>query len=159
MVGERVQEIVDSAERVAEEIRAEAEASAASYLRERRREADRLVEEGTRELAERTRVLSERAERLWRETTELAGEFRQAATSLQDEARAQPAAPEAAAPEAPPEPGRRRVSGDAVLRATQLAVAGRDRDEIVAAIASEFALDDPGALVEEVLDLTRIPRI
>jgi len=157
MVGERVQEIVDSAERVAEEIRTEAETSAASYLRERRREADRLVEEGTRELAERTRVLSERAERLWREATELAAEFRQAATSLEDEDRAQPAMPEPA-PEGPPESGRRRAPGDAVLRATQLAVAGRDRDEIVAAIASEFALDDPGALVEEVLDLTRVPR-
>jgi hypothetical protein len=48
----QIQEIVDAAERVAEEIRAGAEADAAAYLEERRRDVDRVTEEHARQLAE-----------------------------------------------------------------------------------------------------------
>ncbi|HEY8002308.1 MAG: hypothetical protein ACHQJ5_03075 [Vicinamibacteria bacterium] len=58
---ERIHEIIDAAERVALEIRSDAESEAAAYLAERKREADQLAEARTREseraVTERTAAL------------------------------------------------------------------------------------------------------
>lgn len=40
---------------------------------------------------------------------------------------------------------------EAFLRATQMAVAGQSRDEIEATLASEFGLDDPASVAEDIL--------
>lgn len=252
-VGERIQEIIDTAERVAAEIQADAERQAREYLAERRREADRLVESRAAELAEMRNVLTATAGRVEAKTAELVAALDDALARVREnEARAaamrqdsEPAAtleptpsPEPAAsrpaqngpaeaagehtpagpgesqphhglseqpqsggvaereeglererslqglnprpvaypgsaaggseqhdarPEegeasarmqaVPDQPAERRA-GDteaALLRATQLAVAGRNRDEIEATISSEFDLGDPAAVVDQIL--------
>jgi len=53
------------------------------------------------------------------------------------------AAPEADSDSLPPE--------EALLRATQMAVAGSSREEIEVALRDEFSLDDPGAAVDDIL--------
>ncbi len=60
---ERIHEIIDAAERVAVEIRSDAEAEAERYLEERRREADRLAGERTAALDQLTKTLANSAER------------------------------------------------------------------------------------------------
>ena len=58
----RIEEIIDSAERVASEIRADAEAEANQLLESRRREAEELEREADRIRAETERLLREREE-------------------------------------------------------------------------------------------------
>ena len=38
-----------------------------------------------------------------------------------------------------------------MIRATQLAIEGKDRSEMEGALRREFSLDDPAAIVEEIL--------
>jgi hypothetical protein len=59
---ERIHEIIDAAERVAAEIRADAEAEARSYLAERKREAELLVKDRTQALDQLTKTLADSAE-------------------------------------------------------------------------------------------------
>ncbi len=40
---------------------------------------------------------------------------------------------------------------DALVRATQMAVAGHDRSEIESALASEFGIAEPGGIVDDIL--------
>ena len=61
-VGSRVQEILDSAERIARDIRGEAGASSARLIQERRREADRILEERLREFNSLAQTLALRVE-------------------------------------------------------------------------------------------------
>ena len=59
---ERIHEIIDAAERVASEIRSDAEAEARSYLAERRAEADRAAQERNASLDQLTKSLADTAE-------------------------------------------------------------------------------------------------
>ena len=149
--GERVVEIVDSAERVADEIRAEAEAEAAEYLRARRAEADRLYEARADELAEIVNGLPDRSERLWRDLAALTAELQRASHRIRAAAAAPEAQTAAASEPAGTQPSE-RIPEEAVLRAAQLAVVGTDRAEIQRALSSEFGLSDPAAVTDQLLD-------
>jgi hypothetical protein len=59
---ERIHEIIDAAERVAAEIRADAETEARSYLAERKREAELLAKDRTQALDQLTKTLADSAE-------------------------------------------------------------------------------------------------
>lgn len=164
-VGHRIQQILDTAEQAAADIRAEAEAASASYVRERQYEADRLVEERAREFTNLTHSLSARIEGLQREASALADALEQARSSLAALGRvtAPEPAPEVPAPDPPsppPEASRPNGQGDripeqAVLRATQMVVAGAERTEIERMLRVEFGVDDPASVVDEMLRVER----
>lgn len=203
----RIQEIIDVAERVAGDIRADAEAEAQTYLAERKREADRLVETRAAELSQ---ISSDMLQRSTEVQTKIA-EFVTALDRALEGIRSMPAPPDAepAASRAAPQPvsesaldelpplrepeptpiskprpsiprpiaypgkaagseseerpdegpaiaaarqPRKDLSSEAALvRATQLAVAGRERAEIEAAIQDEFEIDDPTPVVDQIL--------
>jgi hypothetical protein len=67
----------------------------------------------------------------------------------------QPASPAPPAPEAPAPPPRPPAPGgipdDAYLRATRLALDGRDRNEIGAQLSAEFGIADPEPVLNRVL--------
>lgn len=152
-VGSRIQEMLDTAERVAGEIRAEAEAAGRTYLQERQREADRAVQERMAELDAITQSLTARTAKMENEMTEFAAEAEQArwrmGRLLGDDLPAEPSpeGPPAPAPGAQPParfgPG---FSQHAALRATQMAVAGAERADIEQMLRDQFGMDDPSAI-------------
>jgi hypothetical protein len=73
---ESIHGIIDAAERVAGEIRADAEARAAEYLAERRREAERIAEERIRQAAATTAERARALDALVRTVAESAQRFR-----------------------------------------------------------------------------------
>jgi hypothetical protein len=168
-VGSRIQEILDTAERVASEIRAEAEASSSDYLNERRREADRVVEDRVREFGTMVQSLSLRIESLQREAGALVDALEEARRSLGGLEPSQvsaastqvPPAPPAPQYPPPPAPDHSPLPADddagagiperAILRATQMAVAGTERTEIERMLRTEFDVKDPVAVVDEML--------
>lgn len=163
-VGDRVQEILDAAERVAGDIRADAEARAERYLEERRADADELVGERVGELAELTRTLKTRLEAVQHEAAGLIAELDrtiarmvrvpgQDASVSSDGLRPVPT-DDRSTPQPVAYPGTRKASGipeQALLRATQMAVGGSDRDEIAQVLSSEFGIEDPEAMLDRML--------
>jgi hypothetical protein len=175
---ERIHEIIDAAERVAIEIRSDAEREAESYLAERRREADRLVGERTAALDDLTRKLAESAERFKRQAEQMLGDLDAVIFETRaGVARNSPAVPEpelrpvhhppppgpAAEPEPPsvvlsahPGGGEGDAAGrdptaEALLRATQMAVTGKGRDEVISVLRSDFPSVDAESIADEIL--------
>lgn len=138
--GERIQELIDTAERVGEEVRADAELSAAHRLREVMRGADRLLEDRQRGLTRLTESLAAHTDRLEQGVQELVELLRGTLDGL-----AQVADPE------PRETPAVRAPDGAVLRAAQLAVAGKPAGEIERVLRHEFGIADPAPLVDEIL--------
>jgi cell division septum initiation protein DivIVA len=171
----RIEEIVDTAERVAAEILADAEAEADRYLDERRREAERLADERERTLSDLTASLERRASRLRGEIDGMVGELETAIARLRGLAAPAPASGPLAAsrgmgaasrPTAysgqstadtatksrePEIVAEARGPEEPLLRATQMAVAGSSRDEIERTLIDEFGVSDPGSIVDAVL--------
>ena len=164
-VGDRVQEILDTAERIAGEIRAEAEAAGDAYLYERRREAELAVEEGVREFTGLTHSVTARVETLQREASALVEALedarrRLAALAQSVEPQPQPtfrsSPPEAPPPAEPASADAETSNGDkipeqAILRATQMAVAGIERTQIELMLRTEFGIRDPASVVDQML--------
>ena len=158
-VGGRIQEMLDTAERVAGEIRADAETAGRTYLAERQREADRLVQERMAELDAITQSLAARAANMEHEMTAFVAEVEQVRWRLgrllgEDGVPAGLATggpPAAAPPEQGPGGTFRGVSQAAALRATQMAVAGAERSDIEHMLRDQFGMDDPAA-IDRVLD-------
>ena len=150
-VGERIQGILDAAERVADEIQAEAQAAGATYLHERKLEADRMFEGRVRELAGTIRTLSARAERLEREAASLVEGLRDANQSMAGITDA--AEPELAAkvPESPATSPTGRIPEQALLRATQMAVAGSERADIESMLRVDFGIEDPTLFLDAIM--------
>ena len=153
-VGGRIQEMLDTAERVAGEIRADAEAAGATYLQDRKREADQIVQERMAELDAVTQSLAARAASMEHEMTAFVAEVEQVRwrmARLVGEA-GSPAEP--AKGDRPvlgtvpqrPEATDRGVSQAAALRATQMAVAGAERADIEHMLRDQFGMDDPSAI-------------
>jgi hypothetical protein len=68
---ERINEIIDAAERVATEIRADAETEARNYLAERKREAELLAKDRTQALDQLTKLVADSAERFKHQAEQL----------------------------------------------------------------------------------------
>jgi hypothetical protein len=157
-VGPRIQEVLDAAERLAADIRAEAEAAAARHVEQRQREADRAFEERFAELRGIVDALGARAATVQKEVSELAGELGKARRRLARLGGGDPVAavpdqlegPDGPQPVAYPGTARNEHSREqGILRATQLAVAGTDRTEIERMLRSEFGIEDAGAVVDQ----------
>jgi hypothetical protein len=177
-VTERIEEVLLAAERVAAEIQADAEAQAATYLSEARSEAEEYSRRrreaadaaaGERratldalaaDLCARRSSLRERAAELEREIERVLAVIGQLADAAEDEAPRAAQGDRTKPPLAVAYPGsgdahERRgpeaATEEALLRATQLAVAGSRRADIEAALRAEFGLDDPAGVVDEIL--------
>jgi len=181
--GARIDQIASSVERATEAIRREAEKEANRYLQERRREADRILDSHAETMAGLAAGLDQAAEALRADLNRCLTALEEAATRLRtigeegrttaasgrsrQAARQQRAAPtgsqqarRGSKPDA--EPGRsrksrnseRRSKQDAVmLRATEMAIAGRRREEIAKALKSEFGVSDPNRVLDRILGL------
>jgi hypothetical protein len=168
----RIESIIDAAEQAAEEIRTEAREEAETYLRARREEADELVAQRSSEIADVVARVVDRAEQLRGEADAILGELRNG-TPIPSPSPA-PADPQMApspvqavplAPRQGADPGTtppdaesavRNAPGsdvpeEALLRATQMAVAGHERAEIERVLVAEFAVVDVQAVLDEIL--------
>lgn len=159
--GNRVQEILDAAERVTAEIQADAEAAAARYLEERRHEADQIVEGRIDELADLTGGLKSRLASVQQEALALLAELEAITTRIvrvpstgqgADPGGLRPVpdvepAPQPVAYPGTGRPDRARQQG--ILRATQMAVAGTDRAEIERMLRTEFGIEDAAAVLDQ----------
>ena len=171
----QLQTVIDAAERAAEAIRHDAENQARRHLAEAQQKADRMTAERVRVIAALTDDLVRHAGTVREKSEEMVSSLEEAIGTVTRklelpvgdlDATPTPPAPEpelAAAEEAsPPETlgsgGWATRAGesvpipqDALLKVTQLAVAGTDRATIAAVLKSEFGIDDPEPVVDRVL--------
>jgi vacuolar-type H+-ATPase subunit H len=172
---ERLEAIVEAAERAAEGVIDDAEAQARRYLAQARAEADRIVEDRGADLSElvdsllgQVLTLRQEAERL-QATLEAAKARIEAPEAPEREAQPagdRPRAPrlravrseEPPASEPPAEPAavpapeeRRADAAGARLLATQLAVQGSSREEIEQRLRNGFEIEDTNGILDAIL--------
>jgi hypothetical protein len=161
----RLEEILESAEQAATEIEEEATTAARGYTERRRREADL-------ELEQRLRAVDRETEGRTVAATRLEAVLRRKAQAVLTQAHELASAAETvlALLAEPPEEsvggeaggrleeaGTRETRSDtpseeaALLRAAHLAVAGRSRSDIELTLRTEFGIDSPEAIVDEIL--------
>ena len=166
---DRVQQIIDLAEQASEEVRAEASRDAEQIVAEAEVKAGEQVEARVSELTGRLAPLAKRLEGVQAEVALLSTEIESLLEQARAPAAGQPAARPAAAPAAParaeavpahagapgPSAPIEETGGNgndrALLRATQMVVAGNDREEIEEALRSELGVSDPGPIVDRAL--------
>jgi cell division septum initiation protein DivIVA len=166
---ERLEAIVEAAERAAQGVIDDAEAQARRYLAQARGEADRVVEGRAGELSDLIETLLGQAVALRQEAERLQATLEAARERIDPgpEAReGEPAQVEAAAaprlravdaPDAPPEAEGEPVAGrpadpaGARLLATQLAVSGSSREEIAERLRNGFEIEDTDAILDAIL--------
>ncbi|HET8813656.1 MAG TPA: hypothetical protein VFM51_01720 [Solirubrobacterales bacterium] len=159
---ERLEAIVEAAERAAEGVIDDAEAQARRYLAQARADADRLAEGRISEFADlidsliaQVGSLREAAERLQAGLEE--AKSRTGGESLEPAEGSEPSqAPLLRAvsePEAPAalQPEIRSDAAGARLLATQMAVSGCSREEIEHRLRNGFEIEDTGAIVDAIL--------
>ncbi|MGN6816797.1 MAG: hypothetical protein ACTHK3_12070 [Solirubrobacterales bacterium] len=161
---ERLEAIVQAAERAAEGVIDDAEAQARRYLTQARAEADRLAEDRAAELADmvdsllgQAIALRQEAERL-QETLEEARSRIEGAEPLRQpepvEPPEQPEAPRLRAvehDESDEADDRRTDASGARLLATQMAVSGSSREEIELRLRNGFQIEDTDAILDAIL--------
>jgi vacuolar-type H+-ATPase subunit H len=167
---ERLEAIVESAERAAEGVIDDAEAQARRYLAQARAEADRLSDGRLSELSALVDRLIEQAVSLQQEAERLQATLEEAKSQIdsrddhdlpepprQGEQQQEPQVPrlravgEAEEP-APPAPGSSRAdAAGARLLATQLAVSGSSREEIEERLRNRFEIEDTTAILDAIL--------
>lgn len=174
---ERLEAIVEAAERAAEGVIDDAEAQARRYLAEAQTEADRLAKGRTAELSDLVETLLGQALSLRREAESLQATLEEARARIDgpgEVALAAPAEPEEIRepeseeePEASPAPRLRAVvfeeapadlagtrrsdAAGARLLATQMAISGSSREEIAHRLRSGFAIEDTDAILDAIL--------
>jgi len=167
---ERLEAIVESAERAAEGVIDDAETQARRYLAQARAEADRLSEGKLSELSDLVDTLIGQAASLRQEAERLQATLEVARSRIDgEESRPVPEPPRLnEQPEEPQAPRLRAVGeegepasarsepnhGDAAgarLLATQLAVSGSSREEIEERLRSRFEVEDTTAILDAIL--------
>lgn len=171
---ERLEAIVEAAERAAERVIDDAEAQARQYLAQARAEADRLVDDRRGEIAHVIDALVGQAVSLRQEAERLQRSLETAQTRLggagsePDLEQPPPVQPPGAEQPLEPQPPRlRAVSAEesaeaappdergkaagARLLATQLAVSGSSREEIAARLRTGFEIEDTSAILDAIL--------
>lgn len=164
---ERLEAIVEAAERAAESVIDEAEAQARQYLAQARAEAEQLKAGGTAGLGELVDSLLEQVLILRQDAEQLQATLEEAKARTgvgrepklvepaeQGEERWAPRLRAVASeePPAPEEPeGRRSDPAGARLLATQLAVQGSSREEIEQRLRSGFEIEDADAILDAIL--------
>jgi hypothetical protein len=169
---ERLEAIVEAAERAAEGVIDDAEVQARRYLNETRGRADREAAERLAAFAEVTDSLLEEATALRRQAERLQAALEEAKGRIEgapsagrerDEpadhphvskvAHLTPVAAEEPPPEDPaePEPVPWNSAAGARLLATQMAVSGSSREEIEQRLRTRFEIEDTGAILDAIL--------
>lgn len=158
---ERLEAIVEAAERAAESVIDDAEAQARKHLAEARAEADRLADNRIPDLSELIDSLLGQALSLREEAERLQATLEEAkARTESGKAQAQPPeqrqAPRLRAVEseeapAPADEDRRSDAAGARLLATQLAVQGSSREEIEQRLRNGFEIEDTDAILDAIL--------
>jgi len=170
---ERLEAIVEAAERAAEGVIDDAEKQARRYLAQARAEAERQTEGQVGELSELIDTLLGQAIALRREAERLQAtleeararidgvdpsplppaEERTAAPRLRAVEPAEPPADDPPAPQPPPaEADRSRADASgARLLATQMAVSGSSREEIAQRLRNGFEIEDADAILDAIL--------
>jgi hypothetical protein len=168
----RLQQVFDATDRAVAEIQAEAEAEAARYLEQRKaeanrmaearlREAERVIQERLRKLADAVAELVRQAERVKIDIEEMdpqlapgpsiastgAGEARPESSDESGASNVTSIAP----PSSPGGHGEPAALEEAMLRATQMAVAGSTREEIEVVLRDEYRVLVPAPIVDEIL--------
>jgi hypothetical protein len=160
---ERLEAIVEAAERAAESVIDDAEAQARRYLAQARAEADRMAVGQAGDLGALVDTLLSQAVSLRQEAERLQATLEEAKQRIEPgEPSEPPREPrEAEAPrlravaveDAPPsEPGQRSADAPgARLLATQMAVSGSSREEIAERLRNGFEIEDPDAILDAIL--------
>lgn len=166
---ERLEAIVEAAERAAGGVIDDAEAEARRYLAQARVEADRAVEGRFSELSELVDSLLGQALSLRQEAEGLQANLEEARKRLQwEEPTEQPRAEERPEPVEQPEAPRLRAvspaeeptakaeakrsdAAGARLLATQMAVSGSSREEIELRLRNGFQIEDTTAILDAIL--------
>jgi hypothetical protein len=171
---ERLEAIVEAAERAAEGVIDDAEAQARRYLAQAQAEADRLAGDRTAELSDLIDTLLGQALSLRREAERLQATLEEARDRIEGQARSDGPGPVeveepdelqepeiAAAPrlravvfeEAPAgEDGvKRSDAAGARLLATQMAISGSTREEIAHRLRNGFEIEDADAILDAIL--------
>jgi hypothetical protein len=159
---ERIERVVEAAERAAETVIDDAEKRAKAYLAGVQAEADRVASERLASLSELTDALLSQAEAIGRQAEGLLATIEQVKAEVGVEAGELPALGDpprekvshltaVAEPEDPqPEMGRGSPAG-ARLLATQMAVSGNSRKEIELRLRNGFEIDDTTAILDAIL--------
>jgi len=169
---ERLEAIVEAAERAAEGVIDDAEKQARRYLAQARAEADRQTEGRVEEVSELLDTLLGQAVSLRREAERLQATLEAARAQLGGEEpplrapREEPpvaprlravdseeppvAEPRPVDPQPEPDPRRADASG-ARLLATQMAVSGSSREEIAQRLRNGFEIEDTDAILDAIL--------
>lgn len=162
---ERLEAIVEAAERAAEGVIDDAEAQARDYLAQARAEADRLAEDRTAELAALVDSLLGQAIALRQEAERLQATLEEARSRIEGEERAPRPEPAERQEERREVPRLRAVEYDesaaaderrsdaagARLLATQMAVSGSSREEIDLKLRNGFQIEDTDAILDAIL--------
>jgi hypothetical protein len=174
---ERLEAIVEAAERAAESVIDDAESQARRYLAQAQAEADRMAESRATELSDLIGTLLGQALSLRREAESLQATLEEARGRIHGEAEAvapeppepedfggeaeeldpeQPAAPRLRAVAFAESPageagGRRSDAAGARLLATQMAISGSSREEIAHRLRSGFEIEDADAILDAIL--------
>jgi len=174
---ERLEAIVEAAERAAEGVIDDAEAQARRYLAQAQAEADRLADGRSSELSDLIETLLGQALSLRREAEGLQATLEEARARIEGGAEApvsepepiepDPPAEEADEPERPAAPrlravvfeedpsaeagARRSDAAGARLLATQMAISGSSREEIAHRLRSGFEIEDADAILDAIL--------
>jgi cell division septum initiation protein DivIVA len=165
---ERLEAIVEAAERAAEKVIDDAEAQARRYLAQARAEGKRAAEGHLTELSDLIETLLGQATSLRQEAERLQATLE--AAKLRIDSGEPPAAPQAPEPEQPPAPQAPRLRAVAMgeetglaaeanradaagarLLATQMAVSGSSREEIEARLRMGFEIEDAKSILDAIL--------
>lgn len=163
ITAERLEAIVEAAERAAEGVIDDAEAQARRYLAQAREQADRQADDRVAELADLLDSLLGQAATLRHEAERLQATLEAAKLKLEGEE----GPPGVEQPEDPPQPeaprlrvlaerdaeedARRADASGARLLATQLAVSGSSREEIELRLRNGFKVEDTDAILDAIL--------
>lgn len=171
---ERLEAIVEAAERAAEGVIDDAEAQARRYLAQAQAEADRLAGDRTAELSDLIDTLLGQALSLRREAERLQATLEEARDRIEGRARSdEPALAEIEEPEELQEPeipvaprlravvfeeapagedgAKRSDAAGARLLATQMAISGSPREEIAHRLRNGFEIEDADAILDAIL--------
>ena len=163
---ERIQAVVEAAERAAETVIDDAEKRAHGYLANAEVEADRLVSRRLASLSELTDALFAQADEIRHQTESLLAVLERAKAEIGAEEGPEPVLHPLVEPQssgrpshltavAEPEDPQPRTDGGtpagARLLATQMAVSGNSREEIELRLRSGFEIEDTTAILDAIL--------
>lgn len=150
---ERLEAIVEAAERAAEGVIDDAEQQARRYLAQARADAERQAAGNIGELSELVDALLGQAIALRREAERLQATLEEARARIdgsEPPAREEPVEPPRLRAVVPAEPPLPDAAG-ARLLATQMAVSGSSREEIAQRLRNGFEIEDTDAILDAIL--------